>query len=68
MAFDENYERLTQLTFTGTKGSSRVSLSAFDPLTQRSGRSRLDSRAERGSSGVGPQVGLARLDDVVLHS
>ena len=60
-------ERLTHLTFTGTRGSSRMSLSAFDPLTQRSARSRLDPRAERGSPGVGPQVRLATLDDLVLQ-
>jgi hypothetical protein len=31
----EVIEKLTQLTFMGTKGASQMSLSAFDPLKER---------------------------------
>jgi endonuclease G len=60
-------ERLTQLTFAGTRGSSRMSLSAFDPLTQRNARSLLSGGVERGERGVDTQVPITTLDDVVLQ-
>ena len=50
-------ERLTQLTFAGSKGAKRVSLSEFDPLAKRP-RSRGSDTAE--------YVPLLRLEDMVL--
>jgi endonuclease G len=61
-------ERLTQLTFTGTKGSSRMSLSAFDPLTQRNARSLLSGAARVGVRNADSPVLLKTLGDVVLQS
>jgi len=59
-------EKLSQLTFTGTKGASRMSLSAFDPLTQLRERPRLGQRSTRGPAGQEPTVPLTRLDQIVL--
>lgn len=62
----EAIERLAQLTFTGTNGSSRMSLSAFDPLSQRNARSFLRAGAARTSRGASAQIPIATLDDLVL--
>ena len=61
-------EKLTQLTFTGTKGSSRIGLSAFDPLTKRKERPLLGSHAMRQAPGEEPVVALSQLNQIILES
>ena len=59
-------EKLSQLKFTGTRGASRMSLSAFDPLKERQTRPRLSDRSARSAAGEEPMIQLAQLDQVVL--
>ena len=61
-------EKLTQLTFTGSRGARRTSLRAFDPLARREARPRLGERAVRGAACDEPMVPISRLDQVVLHA
>jgi DNA/RNA endonuclease G, NUC1 len=61
-------EKLTQLKFTGTKGTSRMSLSAFDPLKERHTRPRIGDRSARSAAGQEPMVQLTQLDQVVLEA
>ena len=44
-------EKLSQLTFTGTRGASRMSLGAFDPLTKQRERPRLENVLSVGRPG-----------------
>ena len=61
-------EKLTQLTFTGSKGTSQMSLSAFDPLTQHKERALPGSRATRQLPGEEPGVPLFQLNQIILES
>ena len=61
-------EKLTKLTFTGSKGTSRMSLSAFDPLTQHKERALPGSRATRQLPGEEPGVPLFQLNQIILES
>jgi len=61
-------ERLTQLTFAGSRGARRTSLSAFDPLTKRKATPGLGDRTVRGAAGDEPMVPITRLDQVVLQA
>ena len=61
-------ERLTQLTFTGSKGTSRMSLRAFDPLTQRKKEVLPGYRGTRQSPGEEPIVPLSHLSQIILES
>ena len=61
-------EKLTQLTFAGSRGARRTSLSAFDPLAKRKATPGLGDRSVRGAAGDEPMVPLTRLDQVVLHA
>lgn len=60
-------EKLSQLTFTGTKGASRMALSAFDPLTKRKEMPRLGRRSGLESAAQEPSLALTRLDQIVLE-
>jgi endonuclease G len=60
-------EKLTQLTFTGSKGTSRMSLSAFDPLTKRKETPLLGAaRSVRDLSRQEPAIALTHLGEIVL--
>jgi len=59
-------EKLTQLTFTGSKGTSRMSLSAFDPLTQHKEKALAGRRATRQSPDEEPAVALSELNQIIL--
>ena len=61
-------EKLTQLTFTGTKDAAGLSLSAFDPLTKHKERPLLGSHATRQSPGEEPVVALSQLNQIILES
>jgi hypothetical protein len=61
-------EKLTQLTFTGSRGARRMSLSNFDPLTKREARPRLADGPVRSAAGDEPMVPLTRLDQVLLQA
>lgn len=54
-------------SFTGSRGASRMSLSAFDPLTKRKARPRLADGPVRSAAGDEPMVPLTRLDQVLLQ-
>jgi len=59
-------EKLTQLTFTGSKGASRMSPSAFDPLTRLREAPRLGQRSVREPAGQVPTLPITQLDQIVL--
>jgi endonuclease G len=59
-------EKLTQLTFTGSRGTSRMELSAFDPLTQRKEKSRLEVRALPDTVEQEPAIALTALNQIVV--
>jgi|KBSMisStaDraftv2_1062788.scaffolds.fasta_scaffold90466_4 endonuclease G len=61
-------EKLTQLTFTGSRGARRTNLGAFDPLARRKAGAGLGDRSVPSAPGDEPMVPLTRLDQVVLHA
>ena len=61
-------EKLTQLKFTGTKGTSRMSLSVFDSLKKRQTKPRLTDHSARSVAGQEPMIQLTQLDQVVLKA
>jgi hypothetical protein len=59
-------EKLTKLTFAATKDTSRMSLSAFDPLATQKKDPRLVHRSPPNRSDDEPMVPLTHLSQILV--